>query len=324
MASLRDIKNRIRSVKSTQKITKAMEMIAASKMRRAQSQALKGRPYITKLTEVIDNLVYLSDPPLGHPLLERHRVIKNIGYIFITANRGLCGSYNSAVIRTMLEVIAEHKDANENIVPIGRKGKQSMARSGKKMLAEFETMEEIMTERNEINETVLTIGRKGRQSMERIGKKVLADFESMTDKPRFTDTVGISQIVMDDYIAGSLDEVYFVYNHFYSVVSQKPVVEKLLPITAHREGATEMLKRDYIFEPNRVQLLDELLRRYVQTIVYQKILEAIAAEQSARMMAMRQASDNATEIISNLTLHYNKGRQAKITKEILEVVSGNR
>lgn len=301
-----------------------MEMIAASKMRRAQNQAVKGRPYIQKLTEMIGNLVYLSDPPLSHRLLEQREEVKNIGYIFITANRGLCGSYNSAVIRRMLEIMKEHKHAHANIVPIGKKGKQSILRSGKQVLADFETLEKVMTKRHEINETILTIGKKGRQSMERIGKRILADFESMTDKPRFTDTVGISQVVMDDFMSGKLDEVYFVYNHFYSVVSQKPVVEKLLPITADREEATNMLRRDYIFEPERERLLDELLRRYVQTTVYQKVLESIAAEQSARMMAMRQASDNATEIVSNLTLHYNKGRQAKITKELLEVVAGNR
>lgn len=285
MASLRDIKNRIRSVKSTQKITKAMEMIAASKMRRAQNQAVKGRPYVKKLSEMVGDLTYLSQPPLSHPLLEKRAKVKNIGYIFITANRGLCGSYNSSVIRAMLE---------------------------------------ILTERNETDEIVLTIGKKGRQSMERVGKKILADFETITDKPRFTDTVGISQVVMDDFLAGRLDEVYFVYNHFFSIVSQKPVVEKLLPIAPSADIQKQTLTRDYIFEPNKIQLLDELLRRYVQTMVYQKILEAIAAEQSARMMAMRTASDNATEIVSNLTLHYNKGRQAKITKEILEVVSGNR
>lgn len=324
MASLRDIKNRIRSVKSTQKITKAMEMIAASKMRRAQNQAVKGRPYVNKLIEMIADLTYLSEPPLSHPLLSKHSEIKNIGYIFITANRGLCGSYNSSVIRTMLEVMAQHKNTNANVVPIGKKGKQSIMRSGTKVLADFETMEKIMTERHEISETVLTIGKKGRQSMERIGKRILADFESMTDKPRFTDTVGISQVVMDDFLSGRLDEVYFVYNHFYSVVSQKPVVEKLLPIAPMIDLKGHALKRDYIFEPDKVTLLDELLRRYVQTVVYQKILESIAAEQSARMMAMRTASDNATEIVSNLTLHYNKGRQAKITKEILEVVAGNR
>lgn len=324
MASLRDIKLRIRSVKSTQKITKAMEMIAASKMRRAQNQAIKGRPYVKKLTEMIGDLTYLSEPPLSHPLLEKRKHVKNIGYIFITANRGLCGSYNSSVIRTMLEVMTEHREANLNVLPIGKKGRQSMEKMGKKVLPDFETMEEIMTERSEINEAVLTIGKKGRQSMERIGKKILADFESIGDKPRFTDTVGISQIVVDDFLAGRLDEVYFVYNHFFSVISQKPVVEKLLPVMPSGDIKKQELKRDYIFEPDKVQLLDELLKRYVQTTVYQKILESIAAEQSARMMAMRTASDNATEIVSNLTLHYNKGRQAKITKEILEVVSGNR
>lgn len=300
MASLRDIKLRIRSVKSTQKITKAMEMIAASKMKRAQSQALKGRPYLGKLTQIISNLVYLSDPKLSHPLLKSKKSVKKIAYIFVTGNRGLCGAFNTNVIRKMFEILKE---------------------------------------KNHTQETVITVGKKGRQAMERIGKAVLADFETMTDKISYLDSMGISRVVVDDFLNGKLDEVYMVYNHFYSTISQKPVVQRLLPVTIERgvasgdsllqgslgaNAASAALRHsDYIFEPGKKLLLDELLHRYIETMVYQTLLESVASEQSARMMAMRQASDNATEIVDNLTLNYNKARQAKITTQILEVVAGS-
>jgi len=283
MASLRDIKIRIKSVQSTKKITKAMEMIAASKMKRAQMAALKGRPYIQKLEEIIGNLVAFSEPQLRHKFLEKREQVKNVGYIFMTSNRGLCAGFNSNVIRKMIEVLREKKHAKE---------------------------------------TVLTVGKKGRQAMERIGKAVLADFEAMSDRPTYLDTLGISRVVIDDFLNGKLDEVYMVYNHFYSALSQRPVVKKLLPIEP-AEIESNQVKRDYIFEQDREKLLNEMLQRYVETTVYQTVLESLASEHSARMMAMRQASDNASDIITNLTLHYNKARQAKITKEILEVVSGS-
>ncbi len=283
MASLRDIKIRIKSVQSTKKITKAMEMIAASKMKRAQMAALKGRPYLQKLEEVITDIVTYSDPPLSHPYLKARKTVKNVGYIFMTSNRGLCGGFNGNVIRKMFEILKEN---------------------------------------NETKEIVLTVGKKGRQAMERIGKSVLADFEEMTDRPSFLDTIGISRVVIDDFKSGKLDEVYMVYNHFFSALSQRPVVKKLLPIEPGELHSAGM-KRDYIFDQDREVVLDELLNRYLETTVYQTVLESLASEHSARMMAMRQASDNASDIITNLTLHYNKARQAKITKEILEVVSGS-
>lgn len=283
MASLREIKIRIKSVKSTRKITKAMEMIAASKMKRAQQQAIKGRPYLNKLKQIIANLVHGSEPKLTHPYLEARKEVKNVGYIFMTANRGLCGAFNTNVTKTMLQILQE---------------------------------------KNNKNEIVLSVGRKGRMTMERIGKKVLADFENMGDKPSFLDTLGIAKVMTDDFIAGKIDEVYIVYNHFFSTMTQKPVVTKLLPLDGD-EFEHPKQKREYLFEPNKTEMLNELLKRYIETTVYQTVLESIAAEHSARMMAMRQASDNAGEIVSNLTLHYNKKRQEKITTQILEVVAGS-
>ncbi len=277
-----------------------MEMVAASKMKKAQQQALKGRPYINKLKEIVADLIHGSEPRLSHPLLEIRKKVKNAGYIFITANRGLCGAFNTNVSRTMLE---------------------------------------ILNEKNTQQEIVITVGRKGRQVMERIGKKVLADFESLGDKPGYLETLGISKVIVDDFLHGKLDEVHLVYNHFYSTMTQKPAVIQLLPIGSdvalaesasgpsgsvlHEGFAKSKSKREYIFEPNKELLLDELLQRYVETIVYQTVLESVASEHSARMMAMRQASDNAHDIVSGLTLHYNKKRQEKITKEILEVVAGS-
>ncbi len=284
MATLREIKLRIRSVKSTQKITKAMEMIAASKMKRAQNQALKGRPYLDKLREVIGNILVNNGQKISHPLLDKHKSVKNVGYIFVTSNRGLCGAFNSNIIRKMLDILRE---------------------------------------KNETKEIVLTVGKKGRQAMERVGKALVADFENLNDKPTFVDTIGISSVMIEDFLNGKLDEVYLIYNHFYSTAVQKPVVKKLLPVEPQIDGLKVITPRDYIFEPNRELLLDEMLRRFVENEVYQTVLESIASEHSARMMAMRQASDNASDIISNLTLHYNKARQAKITTQILEVIAGS-
>jgi F-type H+-transporting ATPase subunit gamma len=286
MATLREIKLRIRSIKSTQKITKAMEMVSASKMRRAQQQALGGRPYLEKLGSMISNLVFLSNPPISHPLLNEKEVKnrkKRVGYILVTSNRGLCGAFNSNMIRGMLEILKN------------------------------ETQEE----------KVLTVGRKGRQAMERIGKNVLADFETISDKPTFVETLGISKVMIDDFINGDLDEVWVAYNHFHSTLTQKPLIKKILPIEANKDLTAPTFKSDFIFEGNREKLLDGLLTRYIETSVYQTILESLASEQSARMVAMRKASDNAKEIVGSLTLQYNKGRQAKITTQILEIVSGS-
>jgi F-type H+-transporting ATPase subunit gamma len=295
MATLREIKNRIKSIKSTQKITKAMEMMAASKMKKAQQSALAGRPYMQKLEEVINNLVHLSDPPLHHPLLDRQNLtpaakdengkpVIHSAYILLTSNRGLCGSFNSGVLKKMIETLQNDPDERE---------------------------------------TIITLGRKGRQTMERIGSNVIADFENISDKPTFLDTVGISRTIIDEYLKGKLDKVYFVYNHFYSTLSQKPIVKQLLPISADLDKLPKNFHTDYIFEADKTELLDKLLRRYLEMSVYQTVLESVASEHSARMMAMRTASDNAKEIIARLTLHYNKARQSKITTQILEVVSGS-
>ncbi len=287
MATLREIKTRIKSIKSTQKITKAMEMMAASKMKKAQQTALAGRPYVQKLGDVINNLVHLSDPPLHHPLLDRQKVpgtVGRSGYILLTSNRGLCGSFNSGILKKMIETLQTDPDPRE---------------------------------------TVITVGRKGRQVMERGGFNIVADFENLSDKPTFMDTIGISQTIIEEYLNGKLDKVFLVYNHFHSTLSQKPVVKQLLPISGDLDQLPQNFHTDYIFEADKPELLDKLLRRYLEIAVFQTVLESVASEHSARMMAMRTASDNAKDIIARLTLHYNKARQSKITTQILEVVSGS-
>ena len=285
MASLRDLKLRIRSVKSTQKIARAMEMVAAAKMKKAQQQALMGRPYLNKLREVLNSLIFSSEPKLSHPFMESNSESSRIGYIVITANRGLCGAFNSGIIKTSFEIFSKNSP-EQNIV--------------------------------------ITVGKKGRQAMQRIGQATLGDFEKVITSPNFLDILGIAKLVKEEYLQGKLKEVHLVYNHFYSTSTQKPIIQKLLPIEADSALInTKALKSEYIFEGDKTKLLDQLLRRLINTNVYQAILESAASEHSARMMAMHKASDSAKEIVSNLSLEYNKGRQAKITTQLLEIVSGS-
>lgn len=285
MASLRDLKLRIRSVKSTQKIARAMEMVAAAKMKKAQQQALMGRPYLNKLREVLNSLIFSSEPKLSHPFMEKNSESKRVGYVVITANRGLCGAFNSGIIKTSFEIFSKNSP-EQNVV--------------------------------------ITVGKKGRQAMQRIGQATLGDFEKVITSPNFLDILGIAKLVKEEYLQGKIDEVHLIYNHFYSTSTQKPIVQKLLPIEADSAlSNTKALKSEYIFEGDRTKLLDQLLRRLINTNVYQAILESAASEHSARMMAMHKASDSAKEIVSNLSLEYNKGRQAKITTQLLEIVSGS-
>lgn len=264
-----------------------MEMIAASKMKKAQQQALKGRPYLNKLSEMIAVLITSSEPKLTHKLLEKNNHSNNIAYIIITADRGLCGAFNTNIAKISLENFSVRQDKGRKIVAVGR---------------------------------------KIRQTMQRLGQSIVADFEQMANAPEFLDTLGIARIVLDEYLAGSVDEAYLIYNHFYSTINQKPVVQKLLPIEPEtifiaESSANEASgKIDYIFEGEKNILLDELLHRLVNIKVYQAVMESAASEHSARMISMHQASDNAKEIVLNLTLEYNKTRQSKITTQILEII----
>jgi F-type H+-transporting ATPase subunit gamma len=278
MANIRLIRRRIRSIQSTAKITKAMEMIATSKMRRAQDNVLAGRPYAEKIHQVLADLAAQPGAAV-HPLLER-REVKNIQVIHITPDRGLCGGLNTNMNRSTGSFILEQ------VAPT----------------------------------VLIAIGKKGRDYMMRYGREVRAEFTALGDQPSLMDTLPVSRIVIDDYSNGIVDAVYLAYSRFVTTVTQRPVLEQLLPVEPakiERPGEIE-----YIYEPSSKAVLAELLPRFVEMEVYHAILESIASEQSARMVAMRNATDNAEEMVQDLTLVYNKARQEMITKELLDITGG--
>ena len=278
MANIRLIRRRIRSVQSTAKITKAMEMVATSKMRKAQDRDLAGRPYAEKIQQVLADLVAQQGGSI-HPLLER-REVKKIEIIHITPDRGLCGGLNANMNRSTASFILEHVSPS----------------------------------------VMITVGRKGRDYMLRYGREVRAEFTGIGDRPSLVDTLPMSRIVIDDYSNRFADVVYLSYTRFVSTMTQRPVLQQLLPVEpAKRERGGEA---EYIYEPGRKSVLAELLPRFVEMQVYHAILESIASEQSARMVAMRNATDNANELVQDLTLVYNKARQEMITKELLDITGG--
>jgi len=280
LASLRTIRRRTRAVKNTAKITRAMEMVAASKMKRAQERGLAGRPYATKIQQVIADLAVLprANGDL-HPLLQR-RPVGKIAIVHITPDRGLCGGLNANLNRLTAGFILEQK------VPV----------------------------------TLLTVGRKGMDFMKRYGRDIRAAFMYLGDRPGLVDTLPISRIIMEDYSTGSVDLVYLVYAKFIAIMVQRPVLQQLLPVEPAQIPRAQNV--DYIYEPGAEPVLGELLPRFVEMQVYHAILESIASEQSARMVAMRNATDNANELLEYLTLLYNKARQESITKELLDIIGG--
>ena len=280
MASIRVIKRRIKSIQGIAKITRAMEMIATSRMRRAQLMALAGRPYAEKMHEVLADLAAqpVADDEL-HPLLQR-REVKRMAVIHITSDRGLCGGLNANVNRKTASFILKQD------VPV----------------------------------TLVAAGRKGRDFMRRYRRDIRAEFTLLGDRPTLQDTLPISRIVIDDYASGFVDQVYLAYSRFITTFSQQAVLEELLPVKpATMEGKENL---DYIYEPASTVVLAELLPRFVEMQVYHAILESIASEQSARMVAMRNATDNANDMIQHLTLEYNKARQEMITTELLDIAGG--
>jgi F-type H+-transporting ATPase subunit gamma len=289
MANLRTIRRRIRTVQSTAKITKAMELVAASKMRRAQAAALAARPYAQRMRWVLADLSESSQElsqelseEESHPFLER-RPTKNVLLLYLTPDRGLAGGLNSNLNRAALTRVLEE----------GREGHGVQ---------------------------VVSVGRKGRDMFRRNRQQMVAEFSGIGDYPTYQDTTPISQVVMNEYRAENVDEVWLLFPQFVNTVTQRPEARQLLPIVPQPDHATEAV--DYIYEPSRKATMDELLPRYVEIQVYAAILELIASEQSARMVAMRNATENANELIQDLTLTYNKARQEQITRELLEIVGG--
>jgi F-type H+-transporting ATPase subunit gamma len=294
VASLREIRQRIRSVKNIAQITRAMQMVAASKMRRAQEQALASRPYAAKTWEILTHLAaQKGNVEQLHPLLADRDQVKNVAIILITSDKGLAGAYNGNIIRSTIRFMRSNNHENAKLV---------------------------------------TVGRKGRDFMVRFGRKVIAEFTDLPSRPTSLDISPITRIAVDGFLEGDFDEVYLASTDFINTLTQEPTLRLLLPI---RPGAVEsrvlsqylgqettMATAEYLYEPNPNTLLDTILPRFTELQIYQAFLEARASEESARMVAMRNATENANELIGDLTLVYNKARQDAITKEMLDIAGG--
>ncbi len=279
MATGKEIKGRIKSVKNTRQITKAMEMVSASKMRRAQQRVIDARPYAEKIGGLIQHLAK-RNPEFRHPFLVP-REVKNIGIVLVTTDRGLCGALNSNTLRMVTRFMLESK------VPV----------------------------------KLVTVGRKGRDFMHRYGRTIAAEVTGISDRPQLNQILPQITVAIDEFKNGNVDEVYVAYAEFVNTMTQRPVLKKILPATLP-EGEAKAADWDYLYEPESRDVLNLLMPRYVEAIVYRSLLENVASEHSARMVAMKNASDNAKNLVKELTLTYNQARQAAVTKEIAEIVSG--
>lgn len=283
MAIAKEIRLKIQSIKNTQKITKAMEMVAASKMRKTQDRMQRAIPYAKKIMDVISH-VAKGHAEYQHPFMAT-REIKRAGYIIITTDRGLCGGLNSNLLKTVIKVIKQNID-------------------------------------NGIEIDLCLIGNKAMAFFKRIGGNVIAHKRNLGDAPDVTDLIGIVKVMLDAYLNKKIDALYLCSNEFVSTLRQDPRIMQLLPLVASEDTSLHH-HWDYIYEPdNAPELLDRLLTRYIESQVYRGVIENIACEQAARMLAMRNATDNAAELIASLQLAYNKARQAAITRELSEIVAG--
>jgi len=283
MAGAKEIRTKIASIKSTQKITKAMQMVAASKMRKAQDRMAASRPYAEKMLQVISHLANAT-PEYRHSFMAIERPRKRVGYIVVSSDRGLCGGLNSNLFRRLIAEIKEQRAAG-------------------------------------IEPVFCTIGSKALGFFKRFGGEVKAQATHLGDKPHVEDLVGTVKVMLDAFEAGEIDAIYVVGNEFVNTMTQKPVIRQLVPLVPGEREAMPY-HWDYIYEPDAKTVLDALLTRYIESLVYQAVVENSACEQAARMVAMKAASDNAGNLIGELQLVYNKARQAAITQEISEIVSG--
>ena len=284
MASGKEIRNKIKSVESTRKITKAMEMVAASKMRKAQDRMRAARPYGDKIRRMTGNLSHALTE-YTHPFLEHRESIKAVGLITVTSDKGLCGGLNTNVLRLALGRMKEWDS------------------EGKKL-------------------QVTAVGNRGLGFMMRAGANVVSHVIGLGDTPHLEKLIGPAKVQLDAYIRGDIDVLYIAYTRFINTMKQEPVIEQLLPLSGDLVGSNTRNSWDYLYEPDAKTVIDDLLLRYVEAILYQAVAENMASEQSARMVAMKSASDNAQNVISELRLLYNKARQAIITKELSEIVGG--
>ena len=284
MAGEKEIRGKIRSVKNMQKITKAMEMVAASKIRKAQLQMEASRPYAERIRRVIGHLAH-ANPDYKHPFLVE-REVKRVGYIVISTDRGLCGGLNVNMFKTVIGELSKWQGENVEV-------------------------------------DLALVGAKAVQFFRRLGGNVVGTATHLGDKPSVNDLIGSIKIMLDEYTEGQIDRLYLVHNEFVSTMSQVPEVKTLLPVSAIDLGEETLQDHwDYIYEPDAGELLDDVLMRYIESQVYRGAVENFACEMAAKMVAMKSATDNAGEIIDELQLVYNKARQAAITQEISEIVGG--
>ena len=287
MAAGKEIRGKIKSVENTKKITKAMEMVAASKMRKAQDRMRAARPYSEKVRNITANLA-TANPEYTHAFMAQAKDVeaKAVGFIVVTTDKGLCGGMNTNVLRQVTQKSRELESAGKRIEAVA-------------------------------------IGNKGLGFLNRVGVKVVSSVTQIGDTPHLEKLIGPIKVMLDAYQDGQLDAVYLCYTKFINTMRQEPVIEQLLPLPAgHLEAQSGAHAWDYIYEPDAQVVIDELLVRYVEALIYQAVAENLASEQSARMVAMKAATDNAGNVIGELKLVYNKTRQAAITKELSEIVSG--
>jgi len=283
MAGGKEIRTKIKSIQNTQKITKAMEMVAASKMRRAQERMQQARPYAQKMRNVI---AHVSQANLEYKhSFTQERPTKRVGFVIVSSDRGLCGGLNINLFRDVVNSLTEWQSQNAEI-------------------------------------DLTTIGSKGFQFFNRVGANIVSEATRLGDTPRLEDLIGAVKVMLDAYAENRIDRLYLVHNHFQSTMSQTPQVEQLLPIHAEQPDETLSNHWDYLYEPDAKDVVDALMTRYIESLVYQGVVENIACEMAARMVAMKSASDNAGNLIDELQLVYNKARQASITQEISEIVGG--
>ena len=283
MAGSKEIRTKIKSVENTRKITKAMEMVAASKMRKAQERMRAGRPYAEKIRNVAAHLSH-ANSEYKHPFLIQRAEVKNVGLIVVSSDKGLCGGLNTNVLRLSLNQMKAWESAGKGIA-------------------------------------VSAIGNKGFGFMNRVGANLKSHITGLGDVPHLEKLIGTIKVMLDAYVAGEIDQLHICYTRFINTMKQEPVMEQLLPLNGEQMG-TAQGHWDYIYEPEAREVIDELLTRYIESLVYHAVTENMASEQSARMAAMKAASDNAKNVIGELKLVYNKARQAAITKEISEIVGG--
>ena len=283
MPGTKEIRVKIRSVQNTRKITKAMEMVAASKMRKAQERMRMARPYAEKIRNVAANISH-ANPEYRHPFLVSRDTVKRVGIIVVTTDKGLCGALNTNLLRLVLNKYKEWQAAGEEI-------------------------------------DVCCIGNKGFTFMQRLGANIVSHAVQIGDRPQMEKLIGTIKVMLDGYTNDRFDRLMVASTRFINTMKQEPVVEQLLPLSGERMGSPESVW-DYLYEPEAKSVLDQVMTRYIEALIFQAVAENMASEQSARMVAMKAASDNARNLIDELTLVYNKNRQAGITKELSEIVGG--